>query len=334
MLTLFEVFGGSTTQIFQNAAFALLEYVKEGDEMVLSQIDHEANIEPWVRLAARAKMNLKWWKGDPDAGSNPILTTENLKPLLSPKTKFVACTHTSNILGTIHDISSLSKLVHETCPDALFCTDAVAYAPHAPVDVQAFGVDLYAFSWYKVYGPHISVLYASDKAQKAMTNQDHYFNMDLPNHQDLASKLGFAASNYELGQSVPKVVEYLTAPGIWENIEKQEQNLQGLIVDWLKKDDRITIYGQPLADRKKRVPVISFTVKGRKSQDVVEAVEKTSNYGIRWGHFYSHRLLTEIFGLTNDGVIRISLVHYNTSEQNLPSNFVTYHSLSLTYSCR
>ena len=85
----------------------------------------------------------------PSTTSDPVLTSENLRPLLSEKTKFVACTHTSNVLGTIHNIKAIADAVHEV-PGAMLCVDGVAYAPHREVDVKALGVDFYAFSWYKV----------------------------------------------------------------------------------------------------------------------------------------------------------------------------------------
>src|ERR1051326_6794567 len=99
-----SVFGGSTTQLFHNLSSALFEHFQEGDEFVLSELDHEANVASWVRLAERRKLTVKWWRGDENGGSDPVLTAENLKPLLTSNTKFVACTHTFNILGTIHEI--------------------------------------------------------------------------------------------------------------------------------------------------------------------------------------------------------------------------------------
>lgn len=118
----------------------------EGDEIILSKMEHETNVKPWLFLAERLKLNVKWWHSPKPELK---LTPENLKPLLSPKVKFVACTHVSNILGTIHDIRAIADTVHEA--GALFAVDGVSFAPHRRVDVKAFGVDFYAFSWYKVW---------------------------------------------------------------------------------------------------------------------------------------------------------------------------------------
>jgi selenocysteine lyase/cysteine desulfurase len=118
-----------------------------GSELVISKIDHEANIAPWVDLAHRQKLHIKWWL--PKTKENPKLEASVLKDLLSEKTVLVTCTHASNILGTIHDIKAISDTVREI-PGALLCVDAVAYAPHRPIDVEALGVSFYCFSWYKV----------------------------------------------------------------------------------------------------------------------------------------------------------------------------------------
>lgn len=197
---------------------------------------------------------------------------------MSEKTKLVACTHTSNILGSISDVKTIAKTVHEV-PGALLCIDAVAYAPHRRVDVTDWGVDFYSFSWYKVYGPHIAVLYASKKAQSSMHTLGHYFK----GTDTLGELLGLAAANYELVASIPQVCRYLSEVP-WGAISLYEEKLQGILIDYLNsKPEVYQIWGEPVADRTKRVPVISFTVEGRSSKEVVEAVEAKSNFGFRWG---------------------------------------------------
>jgi selenocysteine lyase/cysteine desulfurase len=118
----------------------------EGDEIILTKMEHETNVKPWLYMADRLKLNVKWWVSSKEDGLK--LTPENLKPLLSSKVKFVACTHVSNILGTIHDVRAIADAVHKV--GALLCVDGVSFAPHRQVDVKAFGVDYYSFSWYKV----------------------------------------------------------------------------------------------------------------------------------------------------------------------------------------
>ncbi|CAJ2501597.1 Uu.00g044500.m01.CDS01 [Anthostomella pinea] len=302
------VFGSSTTQLFRNLSFAL--QFSEGDEIIVSGLDHEANISPWVDLAARQKLVLKWWS--PAPSPNPQLLASNLKPLLSARTRLVTCTHTSNILGTVTDVASIAAAVH-TVPGALLCVDAVAYAPHRPVDVVALGVDFYAFSWYKVYGPHISMLYGRRGALARVRSLGHFFNP----HTSLENKLGLAGASYELVQAVPAVVlDYLGAPGAWDAIADRERELQTVLLDYLNGRPDVTVYGETSADTALRVPTVSFRVEGWGPRDLVEAVEKDTDFGFRWGAFYSNRLVTDVLGLdSSEGVVRVSMVHYNTVEE-------------------
>ncbi|KAF2136101.1 uncharacterized protein K452DRAFT_292683 [Aplosporella prunicola CBS 121167] len=301
------VIGPSTTQLFRNLSQAIK--FSPGDELVVSKFDHEANIASWVSIAERQNLTLKWWTSAPT--TNPKLDPESLKGLLSPRTKLVTCTQASNILGTIHDIKAIAQVVH-SIPGAMLCVDSVAYAPHRRIDVKDLGVDFLSFSWYKVYGPHIAMLYGSRAAQQQLTSLGHYFNPSTT----LENKLGLAAANYELTQSLPAVVRYLGGdePGKTSNgIVAHEAKLQKILLDYLaSKPDIFTVYGDPESDPARRVPTVSFGVKGKGSREVVESVEKVSNFGFRWGHFYSKRLVDEVLQLGDEGVIRVSMVHYNT----------------------
>ncbi|OQO11750.1 hypothetical protein B0A48_03477 [Cryoendolithus antarcticus] len=303
------VIGPSTTQLFRNLSLSLYEHVTPDSEIIISKLDHEANIASWVQLAEWRKCKVVWW--DSPNKHNPQLDTEHLKKLLTPKTRLVTCTHTSNILGTINDVKAIAATVH-TVPGALLCVDAVAYAPHRAIDVRDWGVDFYSFSWYKVYGPHIASLYASKEAQKSMITLGHFFK----SKDSLENLLGLAAANYELTASIPEVCKYLQDVP-WDQIAVHEEKLQRILIDYLNsKPDVYQIWGQPVADKEKRVPVISFTVKGKSSKDIVDAIEAKSDFACRWGAFYSNRLCEEVMGLDPvDGVVRVSLVHYNTEDE-------------------
>lgn len=305
------VFGPSTTQMFRNLSVALK--TEPGDEFVISKLDHEANIAAWVQLAEWKGLTVKWWVPSENTASNPKLVSDDLKKLLSPKTRVVACTHTSNILGTVTDVASLAETIHATSPRALFCVDAVAYAPHASIDVKALGVDFYSFSWYKVYGPHVAMLYVSEKAQRELVSLGHYFKPG----NDLEEMLGLAAGNYECVQAIPEIMSYLQKVS-WDAISKHEEEIQDVLLSFLRsKPDIVKIYGEPSSDRKLRVPVISFRIKGHSSLAVIDAIEAKSNFGCRNGHFYSKRLCGEVLRIMDpdDGVIRCSLLHYNTKEE-------------------
>lgn len=165
-----------------------------------------------------------------------------------------------------------------------------------------------------MYGPHIALLYASAEAQKHMTPLAHYFNPT----STLADKIGFAASNYEITQSLPIVVDYLggSNPGpVFAAVAEHEAKLQSILLDFLTSRKDITVHGSTSPDSSVRVPTISFTVDGVNSKELVEKVDAASNYGIRWGHFYSKRLCDEVLGLGPEAVCRVSMVHYNTEEQ-------------------
>jgi len=155
-------------------------------------------------------------------------------------------------------------------------------------------------------------MYVSSAAQeKALGTIGHFFKPT----RTLENKLGLAGANYELTASIPAVCEYL-ARTPWEAIAAHEEVLQKVLIDYLNsKPGVFTIYGEPVADRARRVPVVSFTVEGRESKGVVDAIEARSDFACRWGAFYSNRLAEEVLGLDPvDGVVRVSLLHYNTGE--------------------
>ncbi|KAL2007513.1 hypothetical protein VTN00DRAFT_8951 [Thermoascus crustaceus] len=302
--------GVSTTQLLHNLSTAL--DFQPGDELILSKLNHEANISPWVRIAQRLGLMVKWWSAVDNV--NPVCDVEELKSLLSEKTRLVTCPHAPNITGTITRVKEIADVVH-SFPRALLCVDGVALAPHRQVDVKALDVDFYAFSWYKVYGPHIAQLYASSRIHSQISPLGHYFK----GTETLDLRLNLASTNYELAQTIPRILEYFGSDvaSAWEQIATYEEKLQGILLQYLNSNERITVYGEPSASKERRVPVISFTVKGMKSQAVVEEVERRSQFGFRNGHMYSHRLVKEVLGLedVDDGVVRVSMLHYNTEDE-------------------
>lgn len=162
------------------------------------------------------------------------------------------------------------------------------------------------------------MLYSSPQALAQVQSLGHYFNPS----STLAEKLGLAGSTYELTAAIPAVLAYLPPDDTarWAAIQKHEEELQGAVLDYLNARSDVTIIGEKEADGKKRVSTISFVVKGKKSQDVVESVDQLSNgdMGIRWGSFYSNRLIKDVLGLDEkDGIVRVSMVHYNTCKFDL-----------------
>ena len=165
-----------------------------------------------------------------------------------------------------------------------------------------------------MYGPHVAVLYASNTAQAHIKPMNHFFNPT----KTLEDKLGFAGSSYEAVQSIPSIVTYLGGDNpkpVFEAIAAHEGKLQKILLDYLSTTKAVTVHGSTDPDSSVRVPTISFTVEGRSSREFVEEVEKRSNFGIRWGHFYSKRLCDEVLGLGPEAVVRVSMVHYNTEDE-------------------
>jgi selenocysteine lyase/cysteine desulfurase len=168
----------------------------------------------------------------------------------------------------------------------------------------------------QVYGPHISMLYASTAAQESsMTSLGHYFNAS----STLEGKLGLAASNYELTAAIPRVCAYFgsssspaAAAKTWAAIKAHEAGLQDILLAYLRGRKDVTIFGEPSPDPDLRVPTVSFVIEGQGSRSVVERIESVSAFGFRWGAFYSNRLVEDVLGLGKEGVVRVSMVHYNT----------------------
>ena len=167
----------------------------------------------------------------------------------------------------------------------------------------------------KVYGPHLAILYGSTAAQTQMRSLGHFFNP----HGTLENKMGLAGASYELVHAIPAILDYIEpagGPSKWAGIVAQESQLQETLLDYLNSRDDVTIWGEKSADPRLRVPTISFSVEGWSSRKLVETTEKDTNHGFRWGTFYSVRLVTETLGLDDEGVVRVSMVHYNTGRSN------------------
>lgn len=313
------VMGATSTQLFDQLARSLVQTWAPGDEVVVTSFDHEANIGPWRKLEAYGIVIREW--DLPEGRFEPDLA--DLQALMSDKTRLVAVTHASNIFGSILPVRQIADAVHAA--GALLCVDGVAYAPHRAVDVQELGADFYGFSVYKVYGPHFAALYGRYDHLLAAGNINHSF---FPTTK-VPQKMEPGNASYELAYSCIGVVDYLEALAHAHGVNVQgreaveaafaliaahEEGLSRKLLDYLNARPDVTIVGDPSADKDRRVPTISFVIRGQSSRAVVEAVDPTG-IGIRFGDFYSRRLI-EVLGLAGqDGVIRVSAVHYNTEAE-------------------
>lgn len=303
------VIGPSTTMNVLVLAQALRPTMKEGDEIVVTQLDHEANIGAWRRLAETGIVVREW----PLDVESATLRTEDLEPLLNDRTRLVCFTHCANVVGTIHDVAAIARLVHDA--GAELCVDGVAYAPHRRVDVRALDVDWYLVSLYKLYGPHLGLLYGKRDCLRRAANVNHYFIDDDP----VSYKLTPGNVVHELTAAVPGIVDYLETidPDLdraFERIAEHEERLVAPLLDWLAARKDVRLIGEPGADRALRVPTVAFTVEGRHASEIPPLVDR-EQVAIRWGHFYAARAIEALGLAERGGVLRASMVHYNTSDE-------------------
>ncbi|MFP5077056.1 cysteine desulfurase-like protein [Rhizobium sp. YIM 134829] len=313
------VFGSSTTALLQNLARAMQSQLSPGDEIIITVSDHESNIGPWDRLQAMGVV-LKIW---PLNKETLTLRLDDLSPLMSDRTKLVCVTHVSNILGSVNPVRSIADFVHAR--GARLCVDAVAYAPHRAVDVQAFDADYYVFSLYKTYGPHYALMYGKYDLLLELDTLYHYFY----GKDKVPGKLEPGNPNYELAYATCGIVDYLATLGekagasgtVREKIEAayraitvQEDALTERLLAYLRARNDCRIVGQPVNRDSQRVPTIAFRFDGREAGEICRAMDG-EQIAMRFGDFHSRRL-AEYLGLTDHGgMLRVSMVHYNTVEE-------------------
>lgn len=311
------VVGPSTTSLLGRLARSLAPSLGPGDDIIVTEVDHEANITPWRRLENTGAKILTWKLNRDTRG----LEIEDLKDLLSERTRLVCFTHASNILGEVLPVREIASLVHDH--GGRVVVDGVAYAPHRPLQVTDWDVDFYAFSLYKVYGPHCAALYVRAAEMESLRNLNHQF-MDGCSG---AIKLEPGAFPYELLYGAQAVSEYLRelagrvtgeGPGrdflpAYKAIEEQERRLTSRLLSFLSAVTGVTVMG-PAEPGPGRLPTLSFTVSGHRSSEIPPLLD-VHDIGIRWGHFYAPRLIDALGTADKDGVVRVSMVHYNTLDE-------------------
>ena len=314
------VMGGSTTHLLQILCRAIAPSINSGDEIIVTNCDHEANIGPWQRLCEERGATLRVWSVDP---SSLELELKDLDALLNSCTRYVAMTHASNILGSVNPVAEVARRVHAV--GGKLCVDAVAYAPHRLVDVQASGADYYVFSFYKVFGPHFAVLWGHREALLELPSLNHFFI----GQEVIPYKLQPGNLNYELSYGCMGISDYLLDIGqrlgatgtprqvmqaAFDAFEVQEDLLAETLLAFLRNAPGVRIIGKPRVTAGDRVPTISFVVAGVQSEAIVRRID-AEQIGIRFGDFYARHLIEEL-GLTqHGGVVRVSIAHYNTVDE-------------------
>lgn len=313
------VLGPSTTQLVRILAESIGRTLTPGDEVVVTNCDHEANIGPWTELE-RLGVVVRTWKIDPDTLE---LRLEDLGALMNERTRLVAFTHASNILGRINPVRQFTDFVRAR--GALSCVDGVAYAPHRALDVQAFGADFYLVSLYKVFGPHMAMMYGRREVLLDLPAVNHFFITD----EQLPYKFQPGNANFELTAGLGGLWDYVEdvcmSTGfdggararlghVFEVFAAREAMLAEMLLGFLRDRPGVRIVGPTVSDPEERVSTISFVVDGRPSEDVVLAADR-ENLGIRFGDFYAYRLIEDLGLRPQGGVVRVSMLHYNTEKE-------------------
>ncbi len=315
------IMGSSTSLLLRILALNLGKWFPRGSEIIVTDCDHEANIGCWRELE-KSGFIIKTWKTDP---VTLMLNPADLERLLSRQTRLVAFTHASNILGTVNPIKQIVKLIH-SC-GALACADGVAYAPHRMIDVSDWDVDFYVFSFYKTFGPHYAMLYGKRDILLELPGNNHYFiGKDQSPYKFQPGHVNFEFSWGITG--LPDYFDQLFAHHFPENgeltgrerlakvfgmIQGHENALSHRLLTFLGTKPGVRIIGRETATED-RVPTISFVVGKRDSESIVREVDK-HKIGIRFGDFYARRLIETLGLAEQNGVVRVSMVHYNTIDE-------------------
>ncbi len=290
-------FGPSMTNLNFALTRAFGRELKAGDEIIATKLDHDANVSPWLELARDKDLVVHLV----DVNDDCALDFDDLQRLLSERTRVVAFPVASNAVGTLSDAHRIAGLAHEA--GALAWADAVHYAPHGPIDVTAWGLDVLICSPYKFFGPHQGLAFGrrelleSWRAYKvrpaALAPVGHRFDTGTMQHELLA---GFVAA-----------VEHIESLG-WDAIRAHEGSLTERFLAGLPPN--VTLYGPPTA--KGRVPTFAFNVAGRSPAEVSHILGERG-FALWHGNYYAVEIM-ERLGLP-DGAVRAGFVHYNTSEE-------------------
>ena len=313
--------GPSTSMNTYVMSQAIGDRWQSGDEIVVTNQDHEANSGVWRRKANEKDVIIREWKVDSDSG---LLDVDELIPMLNDKTRWVFFSHCSNVVGTANPVESITKTIKAHSAARVF-VDAVAYAPHHISDLKSLGIDGYAFSLYKVFGPHQGFLYINQSIREELVSQAHYFlngdpgkdyNPAGPQHAQVAACAGvidyfkllhshhFDDSNIDISRKLADI------HGL---ILQYENQLAGPILEFLDSHADVRLIGKTTVNENDRAPTIAFKPLKQSSQELAHRLQD-GGIGTENGNFYAHRLVSDLGIDPEDGVVRISLVHYNRAE--------------------
>jgi len=312
-------FGMNATSFIRLVSLALGTTLGARDEIVLTDLDHEGNVATWLELE-RAGAKMRWWHTRPDG----CLHVDDLRPLVGPRTRIVACTFASNALGSIVDVQGAAAIAHGA--GAQIFVDGVHFGPHGPIDVQALDIDFLVCSGYKIFAPHMGFLWGRYELLSDLPTFREDFIADLPpgklevgtfvyeNVAGMAAAIDYLA---ELGRIVAGKSGAAEASSMREDtraamraIQTYERQLSLALMHTLRSIGA-EIYG--ITDDRRvneRVPTVCFNLPRVAPADVSLAASN-AGIGIRDGHMYAPRLMRRLGLSVASGAVRVSLVHYN-----------------------
>ncbi|TJV45132.1 MAG: cysteine desulfurase-like protein [Mesorhizobium sp.] len=314
------IIGANMTTLTYHMSRTLGRTMKPGDELILTRMDHEGNVSPWLQLAEDLGLVVRWLPFDEKSWQVEEAT---LNDLLSDKTRLVALNYASNLTGSINRVKSLTAIAKQA--GALVYVDAVQFAPHGLIDVQELGCDFLICSAYKFFGPHMGILWGrldiidGLKAYKCRCSSNglpERFELGTPQIElmagltaavDYFAELGGAAG--QGGSRRQKIARAFEASIAYENPLAQR------LIDGLADISGLTIHG--IADPKRlgdRVPTVSFTVDGIVPETIVRQMN-AENIFLWSGHNYAWEIVHQLGIPAEQGVVRIGIAHYNTSDE-------------------
>ncbi len=321
------VFGPNMTTLTFRISQAIGQTLKPGDEVIVTRLDHDANISPWLALRDLGVV-VRFVDFD---SANCVLNMADIERFLSQRTKIVAVAYASNSVGAINDVKTITRMAHEV--GALVYIDAVHFAPHGPIDVTELGCDFLVCSAYKFFGPHLGVLYGRYELLKKLPALKV-----VPAGDEPPDKFETGTNNFEGICGASAAIEYLSFLGAqfgseykpqFNTLSSHRQNLKAAMIairsyenqlcrkllSGLSQIPGIRVYG--ICDPGKldqRVPTVSFTLEGLSPRDIALRLNK-KNIFVWDGHFYAVAALERLGLLDKGGLVRVGLCHYNTQQE-------------------
>ena len=306
------VFGPSATGLTYSVARALADDWRPGDEVVVSRLDHDANVRPWVQAAARAGVTVRWARFDPETGSLPV---EQYRSLVSDRTRVVAVTASSNAIGTRPDVAAIAAIAHEA--GALVYVDGVHATPHHPTDVAALGADFYVTSAYKWSGPHLAACVAAPSRWETLRPDKL-----MPSPDNVPDRFEWGTLSFELLAGVSAAVDFLsTLDGAATGSRRArlltsmaaayqyEMKLFETLLDGLRSVPSVRVLPAPPGG----CPTVSFRVGDEPPSQTAQALgdERICVFS---GDYYAYEYFSSMGLRDTGGAVRASVYHYTTTD--------------------